>query len=108
MRDRLGRNEDQFFATVFLGSGLLYLAMLFTSSAVTGGIINMYGIATQQLIESGIYTFGRVVTYEIANIYAMKMAGAFMISTSTLGTTYIDCAALDGFPGQRSFSHYGC
>src|SRR4051794_18387369 len=29
LRDRLGRHEDRFFATVFLGSGLLFLAMLF-------------------------------------------------------------------------------
>jgi hypothetical protein len=27
LRDRLGRDEDRFFATVFLGSGLLFLAM---------------------------------------------------------------------------------
>lgn len=31
--------ENRFFATVFLGSGLLFLAMLFTGSAVAGGII---------------------------------------------------------------------
>ena len=33
VRDRLGQHEDRFFATVFLGSGLLFLAMLFTSAA---------------------------------------------------------------------------
>jgi len=31
LRDRLGELEDRFFATVFLGSGLLFLAMLFAS-----------------------------------------------------------------------------
>ena len=36
------------------------------------------------LIESGMYTFGRTVTYEIMNVYTMKMAGVFMISTSTM------------------------
>src|SRR5690348_12366840 len=29
LRDRLGDREDRFFATVFLGSGLLYIAMMF-------------------------------------------------------------------------------
>jgi hypothetical protein len=29
LRDRLGELEDRFFATVFLGSGLLFLAVLF-------------------------------------------------------------------------------
>jgi len=84
VRDRLGQHEDRFFATVFLGSGLLLLAMLFTSAAIAGGIISLYGAAPGMLIESGIYTFGRTVTYEIMNVYTMRMAGVFMISTCTL------------------------
>jgi hypothetical protein len=39
IRDRLGAHEDRFFATVFLGSGLLFLAMLFVSAAAAGGIL---------------------------------------------------------------------
>ena len=35
IRDRLGKLEDQFFSTVFFGSGLLFVAMMFTSSALT-------------------------------------------------------------------------
>jgi len=84
VRDRLGTHEDRFFATVFLGSGLLFLAMLFTSAAVAGGTISIYGQTPGMLIESGVYTFGRAVTYEIMNVYTMKMAGVFMITTSTL------------------------
>lgn len=37
VRDRQGQHEDRFFAMVFLGSGLLFLAMLFGSAAVAGG-----------------------------------------------------------------------
>jgi hypothetical protein len=37
LRDRLGELEDRFFATVFLGSGLLFLAMLFASAALAAG-----------------------------------------------------------------------
>jgi hypothetical protein len=84
VRDRLGKDEDRFFATVFLGSGLLFLAMMFASAAVAGGVISMFGIAPGMLVDSGIYTFGRTITYEIMNIYTMKMAGVFMISTCTL------------------------
>src|SRR5215471_8160570 len=39
LRDRLGRHEDRFFATVFFGSGLLFLAMLFVACATVGAII---------------------------------------------------------------------
>jgi hypothetical protein len=84
VRDRLGSNEDRFFATVFLGSGLLFLAMLFNSGAVAGGVISLFGATPGMLIESGVYNFGRVVAYEIMNVYTMKMAGVFMISTCTL------------------------
>jgi len=84
IRDRLGQNEDRFFATVFLGSGLLFLAMLFTSAGIAGGIISYYGATPGMLIDSGLYTFGRTVTYEIMNVYTMKMAAVFMITTCTL------------------------
>ncbi len=84
LRDRIGIYEDRFFATVFLGSGLLFLAMLFASGAVAGGILISYSAAPDKFIESGIYTFGRTVVYQIANIYAMKMAGVFMISICTV------------------------
>ena len=84
VRDRIGSSEDRLFATVFLGSGLLFLAMLFSTAAVAGGIINMYGSTPGVLISSGLYTFGRTLTYEIMTVYTMKMAGMFMISTCTL------------------------
>jgi hypothetical protein len=42
LRDRLGKLEDRFFATVFLGSGLLFLAMLFASAALGGGFANVH------------------------------------------------------------------
>jgi hypothetical protein len=82
--DRLGELEDRFFATVFFGSGLLFLAMLFASAAVAGGIIIAYSAKTGKLLDSVTFTFASAVTYEIMNLYAVKMAGVFMISTSTL------------------------
>jgi hypothetical protein len=84
VRDRIGEHEDRLFATVFLGSGLLFLAMAFAAAAVASGIITAFGTTPGQLIASGAYGFGRAVTYEMTNIYAIKMAGVFMISTCTL------------------------
>jgi hypothetical protein len=37
LRDRIGDHEDRFFATVFLGSGLLFLATIFIFSGVAMG-----------------------------------------------------------------------
>jgi hypothetical protein len=84
LRDRMGPYEDRFFATVFLGSGLLFLAMLFSSAAVAGGIMMAFGARTGKLMDFGVYTFGRTVAYQIMNVYTLKMEGVFMISTCTL------------------------
>ena len=84
VRDRLGRLEDQFFSTVFFGSGLLFLAMIFASAAIVGGTLATYAVEPRRLIDSGVYTFARTVMYSITNVYAIKMAGVFMISLATI------------------------
>ena len=84
VRDRLGEYEDRLFATVFLGSGLLFLAMIFASAATAGGVITAFEAMPRQFIDSGLYGFGRATTYELMNTYAIKMAGVFMLSTCTL------------------------
>jgi len=83
LRDRLGELEDRFFATVFFGSGLLFLAM-FASAALGGGIIIAYAAKPTELLSSPTFTFARAATYEVMNLYAVKMAAVFMISTCTL------------------------
>src|SRR5215475_3171098 len=52
LRDRLGEREDQFFATVFLGSGFLLLAMLFAAAAVFSAIIVAFHAAPEALMHS--------------------------------------------------------
>ena len=84
LRDQLGQREDRFFATVFLGSGLLFLGMLFTAAAIAGAILTAFVAAPEQLINSATFHFARAAAYNIANIYMIKMAGVFMITTSTV------------------------
>jgi hypothetical protein len=84
LRDRLGSREDRFFATVFLGSGLLFLAMLFAAGAIVGGILAAFALDRDAFVDSMTFHFARSLAYSIINIYAAKVAGAFMISTSTL------------------------
>ena len=84
LRDRLGTREDQFFATVFFGSGLLFLALLFFSAAVAGGIIIAFVADPEHVPGSATFTLARAITHEIMSIYAIRMAGVFMIATSTL------------------------
>ncbi len=84
LRDRLGQDEDRFFATVFFGSGLLFLCMLLTAAAVVGAILAAFVVVPEQIINSGVYYLARAIAYNILNIYMIKMASVFMITTSTL------------------------
>ncbi len=84
VRDRLGSYEDQFFASVFHGSGLLFLALTFCAFAVGGGMLAAYQIGGDQIITVDIYAVGRSIASQLFNIYALKMAAVFMVSLSTL------------------------
>lgn len=84
LRDRLGAREDRFFATVFLGSGFLFLGLLFVAAAITGGIIAAHSIHAEGLRNTPAFSVARGMVYNLLNIYAVKMACVFMISTSTL------------------------
>jgi len=81
MRDRIGQHEDQFFATVFLGSGLLFIAMLFVASAVTAGYLAVAGAGAAGSAAG----LGRRVGALVLHTYAMRMAAVFTISTATIG-----------------------
>jgi hypothetical protein len=83
VRDRLGSLEDRFFATVFLGSGLLYIAMVFMSGALAGGLIRVLLILPDSLPHAE-YVLGRAQVSQTMNVYGIKMAGVFMFSTSTI------------------------
>ena len=83
LRDRLGRREDRFFATVFLGSGLLFLGMLYVAAAVVGAMLIAFK-DEPAAFALPTFRFARAVSYSLVNVYMVKMAGVFMISTSTV------------------------
>jgi len=82
VRDRMGRGEDRLFATVFLGSGLLFIAMLFTAGAISAGLV----LVASDLSSSGVWSFGRRVSFTLLTTYAMRMAAVFALSTTTIVT----------------------
>jgi hypothetical protein len=84
VRDRFGDQEDQFFSTVFMGSGLLFIAMLFVSSSVAGSFFLLSESEASQIITSDYYDVGLIVARETMTNYGIRMAGVFMISTSSL------------------------
>ena len=83
VRDRIAHLEDQFFSTVFIGSGLLYLGLSFVSAALAGGLLTGYA-ADPGLVKSSLYTFERLVMYQTNNVYALRMSSVFMISLAKI------------------------
>jgi hypothetical protein len=84
LRDRLGEREDRFFATVFFGSGILFLGMLFAAAAMVGAILITFGTEPKELVNSATFHFARAAAQTIMNIYMIKMAAVFMVTASTL------------------------
>jgi hypothetical protein len=82
LRDRLGGREDRFFSTMFLGSGLLFLGMVFTLAALISGILVAYSVQPRAIPDSAAFHIARAAIHSIANIYITKMAAVFMFATS--------------------------
>ena len=80
VRDHLGRLEDQFFSTIYFGSGLLFLAMLFAWAAVASSILTGSDPDAEMLIDRTTYDFGWMFMDEIISVYALRMAGVFVAS----------------------------
>jgi hypothetical protein len=72
LRDRLGRLEDRFFATVFFGSGLLFLGMLFSAAALVGAILMAFAAQPAELINSATFHFARGAVYRAAEFLAHR------------------------------------
>jgi hypothetical protein len=83
-RDHLGEYEERLFATVFFGSGLLYVAMLFASAALAGGLLAGMSREAGKIVSSGSYSVGRSEIRQITTVYGIRMAGVFIMTASTI------------------------
>jgi hypothetical protein len=100
IRDRLGDLEDRFFATVLLGSGLLYLAMTFVAVGIAGGLLAFYDVAPSSASFEAVYVFSRSLTRTIVTSYAARMAGVFMM---TLATMWIRTRSMPRWAGLGTY-----
>jgi hypothetical protein len=82
IREQLGAVEDRLFSTVFMGSGLLFLALLFSGAAISSSLILML---EQPNSSADIWSYGRSTSQGLISVYAMRMAAVFTISVSTAG-----------------------
>ena len=87
IRDHMGRLEDQFYSTLFIGSGLLYLSMTFVSSAMAAAILYVYDLDPQFLMQGESYLVLRAVMFAINTNYAVRMAGMNTLVLGTIATS---------------------
>ena len=84
VRSQIGDAEDKFFSTIYLGSGLLFVAMLFVVAAVGGGLLSEAG-RHHGSVPLDVWDFARPATYSLLTNFGIRMAGVFIISTSAIG-----------------------
>jgi len=81
VRERLGEIEDRLFSTVFLGSGLLFLAMLFVGAVTASNLMEMLAGSN---VNADVWAFGRDNAQALISVYALRMAAVFTLSVSTV------------------------
>jgi hypothetical protein len=84
VRDGFGHLEDKFFSSVFIGSGLLFLAMMFVASAVGVALSSSHSFATDAAAHADVVAFGQVLMMTLTKTYALRMAAVFMMSLATI------------------------
>jgi hypothetical protein len=80
----LGGFEDKFFGTVTLGSGLLFLAMMFATAAVGAALAATSHDLGASISGSGFDVFGQMLLLKLSKTYALRMAAVFMMSLATI------------------------
>lgn len=84
VRDGFGRYEDKFFASVFLGSGLLFLAMVFASMSVGMALAHSSTHVSDPGARTEVVEFGAMLLVALSKTYAIRMGAVFMISLATI------------------------
>ncbi|MEU8221223.1 hypothetical protein [Kribbella sp. NPDC048915] len=97
VRDQIGAVEDRLFSTVFLGSGLLFVALIFVGAVYTATLLSLLD---RPPTDPEIWLFGRDFTRTLISVYAMRMAAVFTLSVCTLGLR------VGAFPRWVAFTGY--
>ncbi|WP_141364723.1 hypothetical protein [Streptomyces sp. 6-11-2] len=84
VRAHVGDAEDKFLATVFLGSGMVFVAAMFGAAAAADAVL---AVAHPPGASAGpaAWDFGRDFAYTLMTGYAMRMAAVFACSLSVMG-----------------------
>jgi len=85
IRDQIGEREDRFFATVFFGSGLLFVGLLFTTAAVVSTPVTIVRFLGGEQLSAEGASLLRALGYTLLFTMATRAAAVFMLATATIG-----------------------
>jgi hypothetical protein len=85
IRDQIGEREDRFFATVFFGSGLLFVALLFTTAAVVSTPATFAELIEGSQLSTEGEAILRALAYTLLFAMSTRAAAIFMIATAVIG-----------------------
>lgn len=86
IRERMGDLEDRFLSTIFFGSGIILVVLLFMWGAVFGAVMVARTLTGAGLTDTDIYIFGFALMNEIIGNYALRISGVYMTAIGTLWT----------------------
>jgi len=81
-RQRLGRYEDRFISTLVLGSGLLFLGLVFVAAALGAAVLTSYS-QSAAFAGSQTYVYVQLAFLQLFGVYALRMASVFLICQAT-------------------------
>jgi hypothetical protein len=85
VRDQVGEREDRFFATVFFGSGLLFVAMTFAAFAIAATLTVSVRYLDQPAPTADEVRLVRSLSYTLLFAFSTRAASVFLLSAATLG-----------------------
>jgi hypothetical protein len=85
IRDQIGEREDRFFATVFFGSGLLFVAILFVALAVASWPVVGVRYLGQAAPSAREVEVTQALSYALMFAFGTRAAAVFLLAMSTVG-----------------------
>jgi len=85
IRSYLAPREDRFFGTVLFGSGLLFVAMLFSAAASAGVLVAGVKFLDEPPPSPDIVLLARSLGFAFLFVFGVRIAAVFMFVVSTVG-----------------------
>ena len=88
IRRHLGAREDQFFATVFFGSGIAFGLLTITAAVCAAAPTLVVHFGTESDLDNSTVALAHGLWFGFWGVSASRLVGVFMATTSTIGLRF--------------------